>query len=112
MASYAVSPLDVAGDMSSSFNGTSFNVGGFHDVAVSSVVTNASTLNGTLKLQGSVDGSNWADVPSTSATLNSNGTTIFNVANNSYQFVRLVWTRNAGSGTLDSKVGTVMTGRF
>lgn len=112
MASYAVSPLDSAGDLSGNLTGASFNVGGFHDVAVSSVVTSAAALNGTLKLQGSVDGSNWADVPSTSATLNANGTTIFKVSDNSYQFIRLVWTSVAGTGTLNSKVGTVMTGRF
>jgi len=112
MASYAVSPLDVAGDMSGSFNGTSFNVGGFHDVAVSSVVTDASSLNGTLKLQGSVDGTNWADISGLTGSITANGTTIYKVNANPYQFVRLVWTSSAGSGTLNSKVGTVMTGRF
>lgn len=112
MASYAVSPLETEKSLGASFDGNSFNVAGFHDLAVSNVVSSASSLNGTLKLQGSVDGTNWADVPSVTATLNADGTTIFSVANNSYQFIRLVWTRVGGSGTLNSKVGTVMTGRF
>lgn len=112
MASYAVSPLETARSLGASFNGNSFNVTGFHDLAVSSVISGASTLNGVLKLQGSVDGTNWADVSGATATLTADGTTIYSVANNSYQFVRLVWTRTTGSGTLDSKVGTVMTGRF
>jgi hypothetical protein len=112
MGFYAVSPVESAKSLASSFDGASFNVGGFHSVAISNVVTSASSLNGTLKLQASVDGAAWGDVASASATITADGTTIFTIANNPYQFIRLVWTRTAGSGTLNSKAGTVMTGKF
>jgi hypothetical protein len=112
MGYYAVSPVETARALGASFDGNSFTVGGIHSVGISNVVSDASSLNGTLKLQGSVDGTNWADVASQTATITTNGTTIFMIANNPYQFIRLVWTRTAGTGTLNTKAGTVMTGKF
>jgi len=59
---------------------------------------------GTFKLQASVDSNdspvNWEDLPFTSAATGIPGTVLFNIANVFYSWVRIVYTRTGGTGTI------------
>lgn len=100
--------FDAATSLGASVDGTSIcidkNVYGF---SMQAVVTSASSLSGTLKLQASIDvGStptNWADVSGTSAAVTANGVTTWSVRDrHNFKFIRIVWTRVGGSGSMVS----------
>lgn len=66
---------------------------------------------GTLKLQASNDSApdrgqtafaptNWVDIPSATATVTAGGSVLITIANCCYGYVRAVWTRSAGAGTI------------
>lgn len=76
-------------------------IGVFSDVAAT----------GTIKLQGSNDlavagtempftPTNWADIPSGSVAVTAGGVVVVEKPNLCYQWVRAVWTRTAGAGTI------------
>lgn len=76
----------------------------YNGFSIEAIVSAASSLNGTLKLQvtnipqpGTADG---ADVTNSSVTLTGDGTTIWNVDRQHFKWVRYVWTRSAGTGAL------------
>ena len=63
---------------------------------------------GTLKLQGSADGVTWADVPSATLAISGNsGAGMIPVSNIGFLFVRAVYTKTSGTGTLS----VVLTGK-
>lgn len=66
---------------------------------------------GTLKVQASNDlaadrgqgpftVTNWVDVPNATATVTSGASALITIAQSCYGFVRVVWTRSAGAGTV------------
>jgi hypothetical protein len=63
------------------------------------VVELTATVGGTLKLQGSADGVEWEDVPSQTMTVSGAGTDHWDLANCTYRYLRLSWTRTGGDGT-------------
>jgi hypothetical protein len=68
------------------------------------VLTTTSTATGTAKLQASVDGSVWVDLPNSGATANivvsGAGSALWNVAGACYKSARVVYTNATNSGTL------------
>jgi hypothetical protein len=62
------------------------------------------TPNGTLKLQISNDNSNWTDYTDSDYALTTSGSVSWNLNNIGYQYVRVVYTRNSGTGTLNVTV--------
>lgn len=99
--------IDSAVSIGASANGAAVsvdkNVSGF---CVAGVVSAGSSPVGVLKLQASIDtGSsptNWADT-GLSFSISADGTVIFNVAqDHNYKWVRTVYTRTSGSGTLNT----------
>lgn len=103
---YQVSPYITNLSLGASVNTDSFFVGSFDHIAVQSVVTDASALNGTLQLEKSVDGTSW-DNQGSAVTVNSNSVNIITVNNVAFGYIRFVWTRTAGTGTLNVKIGTI-----
>lgn len=98
---YASSDVMVnAQSMGASFNGTAKQlvVTGF---SIQSVYSG--TPSGTLKLQGSNDGTNYDDVPSASSALTgSAGSSLWNLSNIYFKYIRVVWTRTGGTGSVTS----------
>ncbi len=61
---------------------------------------------GTLKLQGSNDGSVFSDVPNSTQAVASANSFLWNVDGAYYSFVRLYFTYNSGSGVITSNANT------
>jgi hypothetical protein len=71
---------------------------------------------GTLKLQGSLDApaaanladdttpTNWSDIPSASVVVAAGATSVIEKPDLNYMYLRVVWTRSAGAGTMTVKV--------
>lgn len=71
------------------------------NLAVQIVTTG--THSGTLKLQASLDGSNWSDIPDASIAVSNAGAYFVNVSNIGFDYVRMVYTKSAfTSGVISS----------
>ena len=90
-------------DFSASRTSDSKNISQVAAYAVQVEIGTASGLSGTLKLQGTnVDGSGWTDITNATVsytTVSASQNWLYNVDTPAYMFVRLVWTRSAGTGT-------------
>jgi hypothetical protein len=68
------------------------------------VLTTTSTATGTAKLQATVDGTTWVDLPNSGETANKTvsgaGSHLWNVSNAFYKAARVVYTNATNSGTL------------
>lgn len=84
---------------SASFNTPSRAIHQFHSFGFQINVTNASSLNITAKIQATLDGTNWCDVPSASTTITANGSYMIGQTGNFYVSVRIAFTFTGGSAT-------------
>lgn len=94
-----------AGDLAASFNGAAISLANAHLCGVPSVISSASSLNGALKLQLSIDESsptNWADVSGSSTAVTADGVTQWSLTNVTARWVRLVYTRTGGTGDVST----------
>lgn len=57
---------------------------------------------GTLKIQASIDGVGWSDIPGSSFTVTGAGSFLWNVTSSNYLYVQMIWTPTSGSGTLSA----------
>lgn len=103
-----------AGDLSASFNSDPFRLEQMDLVAIQAAVSGSALLNGTLKLQVSCDVgldsgtgpggilnvTNWTDYAGSETTITADGTTLWNVSQCAFKWIRVVYTRTAGTGTL------------
>lgn len=102
------------GDMSASFNSDPIRLENMIYFSISAIVTLASSLNGTAKLQQCNDLGNdpgtgpqnisglagWVDITGSSQTLTANGAYSWNYNQGAgFRWVRLLWTSVAGTGT-------------
>lgn len=62
------------------------------------------TLNGSLVLQGSLDGTTYGDVDNTAKTVTSGGAVIYSVDTAGYRYVKVKWTNTSGTGTISAKI--------
>ena len=69
-------------------------------------ITPTTTIAGTVKLQGSLDGSNYVDISSSSQNISGAGTYMWNVADAFYKYVRVQAGITTGQGTLTAKITT------
>jgi hypothetical protein len=77
-------------------------------LCVAATVSGSAALNSTLTLQACLDpgtdarGSltNWVDVASSAVTVTADGTTMWNVADLAWRWLRIKYVRTAGTGTL------------
>lgn len=73
------------------------------EYCVQAVWSAGSSPLGTLKLQASIDNSNYVDISGTTVGVSGNtGSVIWNITNHSYKYLRLIYTRSSGSGTLNA----------
>jgi hypothetical protein len=87
-------------------------------ICVQATIASAAALNGTLKLQATIDKestalqgrgavtgiSNWVDVADSTVTVTADGTTMWNVAQAGWRWVRLVYTSSVGTASLSGRV--------
>lgn len=62
------------------------------------------TPNGSLKLQISNDNENWTDYTDSDYALTVPGSVMWNLSSIGYQYLRVVYTRTSGTGTLNVTV--------
>lgn len=63
------------------------------------VYFSSGTLNGTLVLQASLDGTNFADIPGSSQTVTAGSGFLYDITSG-YNYCRVKWTRASGTGTI------------
>lgn len=102
------------GSLGASFNSDPFKMENMDLAAIQAVISGSSALNATLKLQASCDMgqdtgtgpagvqglTNWVDVASSTTTVTADGVSMWNVSAVAWKWVRVVYTRTAGSGTI------------
>lgn len=97
--------VDSAVSLASSSNGSSVGIQtNYNGFSMQAVISGSSSLNGTLKLQAAIDSgdtpTNWADIAGTTAAVTADGVTMWNIGRHHFRWVRIVFTRTAGSGTM------------
>lgn len=103
----AVSPFLKAQSLGTNYTSQSFNVS-YHDrFAIQVKIHDSDTLSGNLKMQVSIDDVDFVDVSDATFSVNGDDKFIISVTQFAYRFIRLVWTRTAGSGSLDADINTV-----
>lgn len=80
-----------------SFASNSYNVQQFSKYALQLVITAQSSLDVDVKVQATVDGSDWADVPGSEVNFTANGNYIWDNGSSAVIAVRLYLTFTAGS---------------
>lgn len=90
--------------MGATFNSSSAKVSNVVGYSIQSVWSGGGSPVGTLKLQASNDDTNWSDITGATFSVSADGNNVFNVADCFYNFVRLVYTRTSGTGTLSASL--------
>lgn len=62
------------------------------------------TLNGTLTLECSNDGSDWVTVSGSTQSVASGASHMWNISNACYRYVRVAWAWTSGTGTLTARM--------
>lgn len=96
-----------AQSMGANFNSDPVKLKNYKGYSLQLVATG--TPNGSYKLQASNDPdinniSNWADITNSTQPITTSGITFYNVTDAYYMFVRLVYTRSSGTGTVTARV--------
>lgn len=97
-----LSPYVQATVQSATFTSNVFNVQQYANFALQLNITNQSSLNATVTVEGSLDGTNYATIPGSSQAFTANGTFIWTTANSALVFVRLLITFAAGSANFEA----------
>lgn len=87
-------------DMSADITSISIPLTSYYGFAVQALYTGSP--NGTLRLQASVDNTNWVDIGDSIVTITSAGTWIWNFIGNFCANMRVAYTASSGSGTLSA----------
>lgn len=103
---YQVSNYLVNQSLGATVTTDAFRIGEFDHIGVQLVVTDASSLNGSIQLQRSVDGISF-DNFLTAETVTANTVITKQIQDVYFGYIRIVYTRTAGTGTLNVKLGTV-----
>ena len=82
---------------SANFSSNPYDTFEYSNYAFQINVTSASGLNVSGKVQESLDGSNWADVPGSAVSFTANGAYIWRVSASAAPFARMSFTFSAGS---------------
>jgi hypothetical protein len=81
-----------------SFNSESFAVNNNENIQITLQTVSASSLVSSAKIQGSIDGSSWFDLDSTSATITTNDDILWSLSQiEGLQFIRVSVTITSGS---------------
>lgn len=111
--------LKTAQAMNASFNTAAIQTNQLFGYAVQAVFT-GSSINGTIKLQGSCDKAldgpipssptNWTDITGSSVTINAAGSELYNVSDVMYNWVRFVYT-DGSSGSSNGVMTVTISGK-
>lgn len=100
--------IDIAQGIGTTYTGSAIAVDKAVDgFAVQAVISSGSSPVGTLKMQASLDPTaptNWGDIPDTVTAVSADGTTIWSFEKSHFTWVRVVYTRTSGSGTLNTRI--------
>lgn len=94
------------------------HVGTQYNIAVQVTVVKDSSIDGDFKLQVSCDEelpgataaqraagvSNWTDLPASSQEILDSGTLVWNISNIGFEYIRIVYTRVSGSGSVTARI--------
>lgn len=69
--------------------------------AFQAIWTGSSPLVGTVKVQSTVDGNTWSDIPNTTQNVNGAGSFLWNVNGAFYSKARVYFTYTSGNGTIE-----------
>lgn len=92
-------------DMAASFNSSSIDLLYYREYSATFVFTGSPV--GTLKIQGSndtSDPSSWVDIENSSSSIAAAGSILYEVSEVAVSFIRFVYTRSSGSGTINGKL--------
>ncbi len=64
------------------------------------VTFTGSNVVGSLKLQASIDNTNYFDIPSSSQAITASVGYLYSISNAGYRYVRAVWTATSGTGNI------------
>lgn len=93
-----VSAVDASNDIVSGV----LDIGEQRSYAIQALFS-GSNVAGTIKLEVSVDGTNFVDLASSSQSISSSADFMWNVNEASYRYVRVDWTATSGTGNLTVK---------
>jgi hypothetical protein len=99
-----VSPWFSSGTISASYTSIPFNVGMFDRFAFQYNMTGS--LAGVFKLEASIDGLNYVDVPDSEITITSPNVYLISVTSFAYRYIRSVFTRASGTGEIEATIST------
>lgn len=91
-----------SGDMSASITSSATNINEVVSYAVQAVFTGSPV--GSLSLEGSNDNTTYTVISSSTAAVSAAGSYLVNVELPAYSYVRLVYTRTSGTGTLNATI--------
>ena len=104
----AIATIISSGSMAGDLQSNSVKLDGVDGFGIHARWSAGSTPSGNLKLQASNDDSNWVEVASSTAAVSGNsGSALYNKTDQFYKYVRMVYERTSGDGTLDADVNTV-----
>jgi len=90
-----------AGSMAGNITSSSQQLTNIFGYSVQAVYTGSPV--GTIKLQASLDRTTWNDVSNSSTAISAAGSTLWNISDVQYPYLRVVYTRDSGSGVLTVK---------
>lgn len=96
-ANAALKVID-AQSMGASITSTVFDLAQRPGYACHAVYTGSP--NGALTLEGSINGTNWETIASSSVSISAAGSTLYNVSDAQYELARVKYTFSSGSGSL------------
>lgn len=95
----------INGDMSGDVTSDAQEIKEVKGYAIQAIWSAGSTPVGSTKLQASLDGTNYTDIDGSSISVSGNsGSNFYNIELANYPYVRLVYTRTSGSGTLNVSI--------
>jgi len=93
------------GTISASYTSLPFRVGDFDRFAVQVVISGS--LVGNTKLQASIDDVTYIDIPDSSLNNTTPDAYLYSIAYFAYKYVRLVYTRTSGTGSVVSLLNLI-----
>ena len=103
----AVSPFLSGQSMATDFTSAVFPVSQYDRFALQIHIYNATSLSGTLKMQVSINNVDYVDVSDATFSISGSDDFIISVTQFAYRFIRLKYTRSAGSALLNAEINTV-----
>lgn len=106
MATTRVFPVLSAASAAATQTSTAYKALGVRALSVQATVASATSPVGTLSIQGSNDGTNFADI--TSVAVSANSTKVLSISDVSFVNIRVVYTYTSGTGgTIDATLAIV-----